>query len=128
MYLTPTPADFKARHPRFAAVADATVAAVLDEAARSASQGWSEGDFRDAILNLAAHILIEEGATGDQAGSVSNTAGAIQKIEAGDTKVTFDVAASRFTDNIGATYGNTAYGRRFADIVRRNTAGAVLVV
>lgn len=130
MIPTPTAAEFKARHTRFAPVLDATATAMLEEASRSAGQSWDANDFRDAVMNLAAHLMIEEGAidagTGDTGGP--NTTGPVQKLKAGDVEVTFDVVAARLSGDDGTTYGSTVYGRRFLAIRRRYTAGAVLVV
>lgn len=119
-YTSPTPAEFKARHPKFAAVADGLVSGLLGEAGRIASQSWTEPDWRDAVLNLAAHLALEEGAI------ASNTG--LKKVKAGDAEAEFDTPSARLSGDDGTTYGSTTYGRRFLAIFRRYSVGAVLVV
>ena len=57
-----TPADVKVRFPGFAAAADATVQAALDEAALLAGTDWTSApDARLGRLLLTAHILTLDG-------------------------------------------------------------------
>lgn len=118
-FASPTAAEFKARHPKFAAVADGLVDALLADASRVASQSWAEADWRDATMSLAAHMALEEGAISAPVG--------IKKAKAGDVEIEYDVGA-RVSGDDGVTFGSTAYGRRYLAIARRYNAGAVLVV
>lgn len=130
MNTPPDAATFKARHVRFAALADATVNAYLAEAGQIAGQSWGEADYRNAAMNLAAHLMVEEGALDAAGGDTGapNTTGPVQKIKAGDVETTFDVVAARMSGDEGNTYGSTVYGRAFLTIQRRYTSGGVFVV
>lgn len=119
-YTVPSAADFKTRHPTFASMADGTVSAFLAEAARSVSTQWSEADYGDAIMYLAAHMIAEENAAGG-IGAASKS-GAIKRVKA-DT-VEIEYAGSSLADEV---LSGTLYGRRFLALRRRNIAGVAVV-
>lgn len=119
-YTVPSVSDFKARHPGFAAVADGTVSLMLAEAARSVSTCWAEGDYGDAIMYLAAHLMAEEQSFGGA--SAASKAGPIKRVKA-DT-VEIEYAGTTLSD---ASLGTTIYGRRFLGLRRRNSPGVVVV-
>lgn len=123
---TPTAADFKARHPRFAAVADATADAVIADAVLHCGDDWSAADFRAGALSLAAHMMLEEGAL--SAGAPSQNAGAVVRKKAGDLELEFADTAARLRGDDGATWGSTVYGRAYLAIRRRYVGAAALVV
>lgn len=116
----PSAADFKARHPKFATVADGMVTAMLAEASRSVSTCWAEEDYGDAIMYLAAHLIAEENSAGGP--SAASKAGPIKRVKA-DT-VEIEYMGGVMSD---AALGATIYGRRFLELRRRNVP-AVLVV
>lgn len=123
----PTAATFKARHARFAAVADATCNLFLDEASRTVTTTWTEADYADGIMYLAAHLMTMEGI----AGSAIGVSGGIKKTKAGDVEVEFNAVGSGIGGKSWATYGGTIYGQRFLDLAGRNggqSDAAVLVV
>lgn len=126
-YTIPTAAEFKARHGKFTAVADALVTAMLTDASRSVTTSWIEADYQDGIMYLAAHLMVEEGAL-NAASSPSSTTGPVQEIKAGDVTVKFDQTGSRYDGELGKTYGSTVYGRRYLELARRNGASAAVMM
>lgn len=112
-YVVPTPAQFKIRFPAFAAVADATVQALLTEAARNVDESWFEKDYQPAIMYLAAHYLKLEGVLGDDV----NVTGPITSERLGDASVTY---ANAQTGVMMTQYGTTLYGRRYYELLRVN--------
>lgn len=119
-YAIPSAAEFKARHTAFASVADGTIDVMLAEASRSVSTQWSEADYGDAIMYLAAHLIAEEQSSGGP--NAASKAGAIKRVKA-DT-VEIEYAGSFLSD---ANLSSTVYGRRFLALRQRNVP-AVLVV
>lgn len=119
-HTVPTAAEFKARHPAFASVADGTVDAFLAEASRSVSTCWAETDYADAIMYLAAHLIAEENSGGGV--KAASKAGPIKRVKA-DT-VEIEYAASASSD---ASLGSTVYGRRFLALRARNSPGVLVV-
>lgn len=119
----PSAAAFKQRHPTFAAVADGTVEAMISEAARSVSTAWSESDYADAIMYLAAHMIAEETTAGGT--SAASKAGAIKRVKADSVEIEYSGQAS--AGALDAAYGSTVYGRRFLALLRRNAPRALVV-
>lgn len=108
----PTAAEFEARFPSFD-VATTIIDAVIAEAARSVGEGWEVEDQKPAILYLTAHMLTME--DGDVAGR-----GVISSESFGPMSTSYKVS-----DKGG--YDATEYGRRFANIRRRNVGSPVVV-
>jgi hypothetical protein len=119
-YTVPTASEFKARHTGFASVADGTVTAMLAEASRSVSTCWAEGDYADAIMYLAAHLIAEETSAGGT--SAASKAGPIKRVKA-DT-VEIEYMGGNVSD---ASLGLTIYGRRFLALRHRNAPRALVV-
>jgi hypothetical protein len=131
-YTIPTAAQFKARHLRFAAVADGTADAYLAEASRTVGFGWSDGDGPDGIMYLAAHMMVMEGAL-DPTKTSLGVGNQIKKVKAGEVETEFatDAKPDGISGKFWATYGSTFYGRRYLDLAARNGGqgdAAVLVV
>lgn len=122
-YTVPSATAFKARHATFSAVADAAVDAMLAEAARSVSQCWSEGDYTDGIMYLAAHMIAEEQSAGGA--TAASKAGPIRRVKA-DT-VEIEYAGSFLSTLTDAELVSTVYGRRFLALRRRNSPGVLVV-
>ncbi|UPT53044.1 hypothetical protein [Synechococcus phage Yong-M3-232] len=110
MATAPTIADFRARYPAFAAVADASVQYWLDEGFAEVS-AWREVDQPKGALAYAAHKLAETG-----------QGGAIPSGVTGFKSGTFD---AQISDGVARRTGfhATTYGREFLDLARRNFAG-----
>jgi len=123
-YSTPTAAEFKTRHPRFASVGDAITGAYLTEAATQVGTAWADADGPAGIMYLAAHLMIMEGALAptDVAPGIGNQ---IKKVKAGEVETEFAVSG------VASGYGATSYGQRYLDLAARNGSGgsaAVVVV
>lgn len=125
----PTAATFKARHPRFAAVADATADIYMAEAARTVTTMWAEADYGDGIMYLAAHLMLEEGALAPT-GAAPGVSGQTKRVKAGEVEKEYAIRDLPADTGLGL-YGSTIYGRRYLEVAARNggnSAAAVLVV
>ena len=120
-YTVPTATQFRSRFPRFAAVDSDCIEANIADAARNVDETWFEDDYQPAIMFLAAHLLVMEGALG---GAI-DTPGLITSEKLGDASVTYGNAVAD-SKNI-SDYGSTNYGRRYQELLRKNVP-AVLVV
>jgi hypothetical protein len=127
----PNAATFKARHPRFAALADATVDLLIAEAARTVTTDWAEEDYADGIMYLAAHLIVMEGLL-DPTGTALGVGNQIKKTKAGEVEVEFATdAAPSGNGNVRDLYSRTSYGKRYLELAARNgglCSPAVLVV
>jgi hypothetical protein len=123
-YTVPTAADLKTRYPAFAAVADATVNAMIVEANRSVDETWTEGDYAPAIMALAAHIMATEG-LGTDPDSQSNTGqmSNFQMIKSGQLTLQRKQSATGTAD----WYASTRYGNRYLELLGRNKPGVAVV-
>lgn len=119
-HTVPDAAAFKLRHPSFASVADVTVTAMLAEASRSVSTQWSEADYADAIMYLAAHLIAEENSAGGI--SAASKAGPIERVKADSVEIQY--AAGAKNDGV---FDTTVYGRRFKELRKRNAPRAIVV-
>lgn len=129
-HVAPTLGQFRARYSEFSGVGDPVVSAYLDDATGQVSTLWSESDYPRAIMLLAAHMMLVEGAIERAAGKKTTvtTTGPIASKQVGDVRVTYAGAggssdASRYPNG----YGATEYGRRYYDLLRRNFGGPVVV-
>ncbi|MEC5289389.1 MULTISPECIES: DUF4054 domain-containing protein [unclassified Aurantimonas] len=132
-YVAPTAADLKARFAEFFDVPDATVLAVIEDAQRSVSTSWLERDYAPAIMLLAAHLMISEGAVeradpnGDGTSSMTST-GAVKSYRVGEVQISYAGAGegpggqSMSADALATTY----YGSRFMALRRANFAGPLV--
>lgn len=122
-YTVPTAATFKARHPRFAAVADATVDGYLSDAAGTVGASWDDADGPAGIMYLAAHLMVLEGATAPTK-AAPGMGNQVKKVKAGQVETEFA------TDGPSTGYDATIYGQRYLDLARRNggTGSAAVVV
>ena len=128
----PTAATFKARHARFATVADATVDLYLAEAGRSVDDSvWAATDYDDGVMYLAAHLMWTEGAL-DPTGPAQGTAGTVKRQKAGEVEIEYHPAPGGDPMNrLDGLYQSTIWGRRYLELAGRNGGvggPAVLVV
>ncbi|TQI72913.1 uncharacterized protein DUF4054 [Bosea sp. AK1] len=129
-YTLPTAADFRAKFPAFAAVGDPTVTLAIQEASSSVDESWIEADYQPAILYLAAHILVVDGAITDGLGlgavGGAIAAGVLSEAKVGD--VTAKLASGGNSGGSSASgYGSTAFGSRYLQLLRRNQPAVALV-
>lgn len=127
----PNAAAFKARHPRFSALADATVNLLIAEAARTVTTDWSEDDYADGIMYLAAHLMVMEGLL-NPTGAALGVGNQVKKTKAGDVEVEFATNSGAISaTNVRDLYSRTSYGQRYLELAARNVgvgSPAVLVV
>lgn len=122
-YTEPTIEILKVRFPVFAAVADALLTLVLDEAIGAVGPEWLEKDRATAQLYYAAHILASEGATDGGAAAV---VGQIKRDKVGDSETEFAAVATGAVGDV-AGFGATEYGRRYLRLLRLNFPGVAVV-
>ena len=131
-YTVPTAAEFKARHPRFAALADGTVTLYIADAYAQVGDAWSDVDGPTGIMCLAAHLMVMEGALAPTKTSMG-VGNQIKKVKAGEVETEFstDAKPDGISGKSWAIYGRTIYGQRYLDLAARNggqSDAAVLVV
>lgn len=123
-YTVPTAAEFKARHIRFASIADGTVTAYLAEAGARVGASWSDADGPAGIMYLAAHMMIMEGAAAPTK-TAPGVGVQVKKVKAGEVETEFAIDQSR-------GFSATVYGEQYQELANRNGTGtvsaAVLVV
>lgn len=111
----PTVLEFQTRFPVFEDNSDAQIQAVIDEAKRDVGDDWVVEDQKPAIMYLTAHLLTTE--EGDRAAS-----GEIASESFGPMSTTYRASSTT------AQWMSTEYGRRYAQIRRRNVGHGIMVV
>jgi len=119
-----TPAQFKTAKPQFSAVSDETVQMYLDMAGRVVDQSWTAGDYQNAIIAFACHLMTLEG-LGTDAASQSHKTGAaeFESIKSGT------LTLNRFRRDAGeqSTYldwlNSTPCGRYYVFLLGLNKGG-----
>lgn len=127
-YQVPTPATFKLRFPEMAPVSDALVGLVLAEAIASVGETWIERDRARAQMLLTAHKLVMEGepertATGLGIGA----AGVVKRDKVGDVETEYAGMGSGSGAGSTLGYDQSAYGREFAALMRKNFPAIAVV-
>jgi len=125
-YVKPTPEDFKTAKPQFAAVANPTVQAYLDLAARVVDESWTEGDYKPAMIAYTCHLMTLEGLGSDPI-SQSHASGnaEYQTIKSGELTLT------RFRSSVAATtkyidwLASTPCGRFYSMLLKMNRGGPI---
>ncbi len=116
-YTLPTASDLKTRFPEFTGVADATVNAAIQDAARWVDTTWEVDDYQPAILYLAAHFLVTGQAVGAEGVYATEN---IKSERIGPISVTYgDGGSSGSGESNGMFYG-TSYGRHWHAMARSN--------
>ena len=118
-YTTPTASDLKARYPEFDSVSDALVDFAISDAGRFVDTGWFEGDYQRAIMALAAHFLVQDGALGGR----TDVSGNITSDKLGDASISYGAAVGAGSSE----YGTTSYGRAFLRLQRVNVPSVVIL-
>jgi hypothetical protein len=129
-YTTPAYTDFIARFPIFNDIAtypQTVVEAILAEAALQLDQDWREVDYQPALMYLAAHMLAID----------NSSEGASVDIGPGPTSVASEsfsgmsvsyrsVTPTPGTAAASSTYGSTAYGRSYFNLLKKNKPAVVI--
>lgn len=127
-YVAPTPADMKARFPRFVAVPDNIVQQALNEAARQVDETWTEGDFAMGRMLYAAHVMTLDGlGAGTEAELLAEGVEAFQEIKLGSLQLKrFDKDSRTNGNDYLDLLASTSYGRRFLATLKQNAGGPVM--
>ena len=118
-YTAPTASDLKTMYPAFASVADATVDTYLTRAMRSVDETWTEGDYADAIMLLACHLMAMNGIGSSNDAKASGFA----TIKSGNLTLTREKAGDGSAPD---PWGRTVYGVQFYSLLRQNKAGGAV--
>jgi Protein of unknown function (DUF4054) len=134
MYTFPTVDDFRAKFPEFADLDDAYIQILLDDAGRAVDQTWTEGDYTNAILFLAAHYheLDLMATTASDATAEGVPAGqTITSEHIGPISISYGKTGAGTSSGSGgahaSTLDSTVYGQRYQDLLIKNIP-AVLVI
>lgn len=118
-YVEPTAAHLIAAFPEFADVPKATIDNYLRRAARSVDDSWLEGDFADARMLLAAHLMTISGVGASaEAKAVSNGFAGFKSIKSGSLSLERADGGKG-----GAGFDASRYGQQFKSLLRRNKGG-----
>lgn len=119
-----TPTSFKAAKPQFAAVADPTVQAYLDLAARVVGEGWLAADVDAALTAYTCHLMTLEG-LGTDAASVSFAKGTaeFQTVKSGELTLTRFRSSQPVTTSYSDWLSSTQCGRFFLMLAKMNRGG-----
>lgn len=130
----PSASVFKIRFPAFAAVNDDLVALVLAEARAWVDETWITADQQPAVMLYAAHVLTSEsygnGATGLAGSAPVEVSGPVTSIQVGDVKTTFakpEGSGSTNSNSSGDGFAATDYGKRFLQLLRRNSPSVAVL-
>lgn len=125
VFTAPTVAEFKARFATFEAVADPTIQGALDRAARMVDDTWTEGDFAEARMQLAAHYLTLDG-FGTGAAAEINAQGlqGVTSIKSGSFDIKFADGGGASGSGAPAEYSGTPYGLSFWRLLKLNQGGS----
>ncbi|MFH6780799.1 MULTISPECIES: DUF4054 domain-containing protein [Methylobacterium] len=120
----PTPAAFRARFPAFASVPDAAIAGALAEAAPRIGASWPEADATLGRMLHAAHSLTLDGQGGPEAELARAGALDLKGFRSGTLHLE---RRDPPAEALPGTLGLTSYGRRFHEVMRRNSVGVAVV-
>lgn len=114
-YVRPAPAELKAKYPAFAAVADATIQAYLDDA--PVDDSWLESDYAKAIMLWAAHTMTVNGIGVTEIEGYA--ASGLSRLKSGTLDVSFKESAS----SADGQWSGSKYGPQFYVLLRVNKGG-----
>ncbi|MEP0316756.1 MAG: DUF4054 domain-containing protein [Hyphomonas sp.] len=118
-YTAATATTLKARFPAFADVTDAVIEAALVRARRVVDDSWLADDRQEAEHLHAAHEMTMEGLGSTNEAQLAG----FKKLKLGTLELERDTS----TANYDAPYGQTTFGQRFRDILRRNHPGILAI-
>lgn len=127
-YTVPTYADFITRFPIFNDVAtypQAVVEALIVEATNTIDTSWREVDYTPAILYLTAHLLALDNSSEGDAVDIGGPQNVSAESFAGMSVAYSDTAATPGSA-AASSYGQTSYGRRYYELLRKNKPPVVV--
>ena len=126
-YDAPTVAEFKTRFPALVVgKSDPLIQMFLSEANRSVDNSWLEGDYKNAIMLLAAHNMTMEDAAAGSSGGGSGSIG-VSSESFGGMSISYDKSDSSNDDAAKSEWGATEYGRRFYRLLKLNKPAIVSI-
>jgi len=127
-YIMPTPGNLKARFaPVFNSVDPGRLQIALTNAARQVDNTWTEGDYAEAIMQLAAHFLTREGVGTSAAAQFWANGGVVKREKGADHEIEIAVNSAITGGGSGSDpFASTPYGQEFIAIRRRNFSGVTV--
>lgn len=126
-YDAPTVAEFKTRFPALVVgKSDDLIQMFLDEANRSVDNSWIEGDYKNAIMLLAAHNMTMEDAAAGSSGGGSGSIGVASE-SFGGMSISYDKTDNADDAAAKSEWGGTEYGRRFYRLLKLNKPAIVSI-
>ncbi|AWN54714.1 DUF4054 domain-containing protein [Methylobacterium sp. 17Sr1-1] len=119
-----TPDAFRARFPAFAGLPDAALAGALAEAAPRIGAAWPAADAALGRMLHAAHTLTLDGQGGPEAELARAGALDLKALRSGTLHLE---RRDPPAEVLPGTLGLTSYGRRFHEVMRRNSVGVAVV-
>ncbi|MET7245022.1 DUF4054 domain-containing protein [Methylobacterium sp. EM32] len=119
-----TPDAFRARFPAFGSVPDAAVAGALAEAGPRVGAAWPAADVALGRMLHAAHTLTLNGQGGPEAELARAGALDLKALRSGTLHLERRDPPG---EALPGTLGLTSYGRRFHEVMRRNSPGVAVV-
>lgn len=119
-----TPDAFRARFPVFAGIPDGAVAGALAEAAPRIGTAWPAADASLGRMLYAAHALTLDGQGGPEAELARAGALDLKALRSGTLHLE---RGDPPAEALPGTLGLTSYGRRFHEVMRRNSVGVAVV-
>ena len=115
-YEMPTLDQFVETYPEFATEPSSKINRALTRAARQVDETWTEEDYQEAIMAVAAHLLASRNAGIEAAGQDD-----LKSISIGPLSLTYG-------DKIRTTdYTTTSYGQDYIALRDRNVGGPVAI-
>lgn len=119
--------DFFTRFPQFADADEDLITTLITEASRQVdSTNWAADDINTALLYLTAHLYVLDQQAAEGGTSAEGTAGEVASESFGPMAVSYANPGGVQSGQI-AEIMTTSYGRRFAEIRKRNVLGPVVV-
>ncbi|KMO28723.1 DUF4054 domain-containing protein [Methylobacterium aquaticum] len=121
---TITPDAFRARFPAFAGVSDAAIAGALAESGPRVGANWPAAEAALGRMLHAAHTLTLDGQGGPEAELARAGALDLKALRSGTLHLE---RRDPPAEAAPGTLGLTSYGRRFHEVMCRNSLGVAVV-
>lgn len=128
-YTVPDYAAFIARFPIFTDTAQypqPTVEALLVEASGQVDQDWIERDYAPAIMYLTAHMLALDNSGANDFVDIGGPTAIASESFSGMSMSYKTLAPTPGSAFASSNFGNTVYGRRYFDLLKKNKPAVVV--
>jgi hypothetical protein len=126
-YVAPTYAEFVARFPIFGDKDQSYIEAMIVEANRSVDQSWTDGDYKTAIMYLAAHLIATDNMEAGSSVVFGPGSGAVASESFGGMSISYEKTPGADDSAAKSQWGSTEYGRRFYRLLKLNKSSITVV-